>query len=158
MIKQPEKPAELHGHIQAAQPHGQAVYRRLGIQIFEAALWMDAKTWSMNLVFALSIRYERSFAAYDLIEKTLADMHRLEKLGPKERTAYPTELDRLFRDVRRGDVITALYIPDQGATFFYNSAPTGIADISLSQRFFDIWFSPRTSEPALRNALLSGNT
>lgn len=150
-----EKPPELHGHITASRPHGQGVLKRIGIEIFQASLWTDEETWSMDNTFALSIRYAHGFASHDLIEKTLTDMHRLEKLDRDARDAYAAAFDLLFRNVRRDDVITALYVPDEGTSFFHNATPTGIADISLSRRFFDIWFSPRTSEPALRADLLA---
>ena len=148
------KPCELDGHIQASRPYGEGELRRLGIHIFDAALWTDAKNWSMDAVFALAIRYGRSFSAYDLVEKSLADMNRLEKLDPATRSAYALALEGLFRNVRRGDVITALLVPGEGATFFYNGAPTGVAEIGLACRFLDIWFSAKTTQPGLRTALL----
>jgi hypothetical protein len=150
------KPAELENRIKAAQPRGQGTLKRLGIPIFHASLWTDAASWSMDAPFALSIRYARSFAAYDLVEKSLADMHRLEKLDRAGREAAAAALGGLFRDVRKEDVITALYMPGEGASFFHNAVPTGAADEALSRRFLDIWFSPRTTEPALRASLLGG--
>lgn len=154
MTTDTEKPPELEGHIAAAQPYGRGPYKRLGIQIFEAALWTDAPAWSMDETFALSIRYARSFSAYDLVERSLADMHRLEKLEPGQRAAWAAGLGAVFRDVRRGDVMTALSLPGQGASFFHNGARTGIADAALARQFLQIWFSPRTTAPELRAGLL----
>ena len=149
-----EKPAELDGYIRAARPYGRGNFTRVGIQIFAAALWTDAASWSMDDVFALSIRYARSFSADSLAEKSVADMHRLEKLDPGLRKAWAAALEAVFRDVRRGDAITALWVPGQGASFFCNGAPTGIIEAELARRFLDIWFSPRTTAPELRAALL----
>jgi hypothetical protein len=156
MTREIEKPAELEGRILGGRPYGSGVFKRLGITIFHATLWTDAEVFSMDAPFALSIRYGRSFAAYDLVERSLADMHRLEKLDRAARTAAAAALESLFRNVSRDDVITAFYVPGQGASFFYNAAPTGTADEALSRRFLDIWFSPRTAEPGLREELLRG--
>jgi hypothetical protein len=150
-----EKPAELAGRIHATQLYGQGVLKRLGITIFHATVWTDAEVFSMEHPFALSVRYARRFSAYDLVERSLADMHRLERLDPAARAAASTALGTLFRDVGRDDLITAFYLPGQGASFFCNAALTGAAGDMLSRRFLDIWFSPRTTEPALREALLA---
>jgi hypothetical protein len=149
-----DKPPELVGRIVSPRPYGQGVFRRFGVPLFDASLWTDAEEWSMEAPFALSIRYARSFAAYDLIERSLADMHRLEKLDAPLRRRYAASFEPLFRDVRRNDVITALSLPEEGVSFFYNSELTGVAEPALGRRFLDIWFSPRTTEPTLRAALL----
>ncbi len=154
MTTEVERPAELAGRIQRDQPYGFGVLKRLGITIFHATLWTDAEIFSMDAPFALSIRYGRSFAAHDLVERSLADMHRLEKLDRAARRVAAAALESLFRNVSRDDVITAFYVPGEGASFFYNATLTGNADEALSRRFLDIWFSPRTAEPALREELL----
>ena len=73
--------------------------------------------------------------------------------------SYSKQLSAIFPDVDDGDVVTVLYIPEKGALFFFNGKPCGaIKDNVLAQRFFGIWFSPNTSEPELRAALLHLNT
>ena len=62
---------------------------------------------------------------------------------------------RLFPDVRAGDRITGVHRPGTGARFFVNGRLQGeLPDADFARLFFGIWLSPRTSEPALREALL----
>jgi hypothetical protein len=45
--------------------------------------------------------------------------------------------------------------PGEAAVFWLNGRLRGeIRDAEFARRFFGIWLSPRTSEPALRSALL----
>ena len=64
-------------------------------------------------------------------------------------------MTRLFPDVRAGDRITGVHRPGTGARFFVNGRLQGeLPDADFARLFFGIWLSPRTSEPALREALL----
>ena len=65
------------------------------------------------------------------------------------------EMTRIFPDVRAGDRITGVQRPGTGARFFVNGRLQGeLPDSDFARLFFGIWLSPRTSEPALRAALL----
>ena len=57
--------------------------------------------------------------------------------------------------MRAGDRITGVHLPGEGARFFVNGRLQGeLRDADFARLFFGIWLSPRTSEPALREALL----
>jgi hypothetical protein len=61
----------------------------------------------------------------------------------------------LFPDVKEGDRLTGEYKPGHGATFYLGDRLLGtIADDAFAAAFFDIWLSPKTSEPGLRAQLL----
>jgi len=65
----------------------------------------------------------------------------------------------LFPDVRDRDRLTGVQLPGQGARFFFNGTLRGeLADAEFARLFFGIWLSPRTSEPALRAALLEAGS
>ena len=62
---------------------------------------------------------------------------------------------RVFPDVRKGDRLLGLQRPGEAAVFWLNGRLRGeIRDAEFARRFFGIWLSPQTSEPALRRALL----
>ena len=64
-------------------------------------------------------------------------------------------MDALFPDVQRGDRITGVHTPGQGARFYLNGQWIGdVADDTFSRRFFGIWLSTKTSQPRLREALI----
>jgi hypothetical protein len=63
----------------------------------------------------------------------------------------------IFPDVRAGDRITGLYRVEGPTRFYLNGKPLGeIDDPMFGRAFFGIWLDARTSEPALREALLRG--
>lgn len=60
-----------------------------------------------------------------------------------------------FPDVKEGDRLTGVHRPGEAARFHFNGASVGeLRDAEFARLFFGIWLSPRTSEPALRDALL----
>jgi hypothetical protein len=64
-------------------------------------------------------------------------------------------MTRLFPDVKAGDRITGVHRPGESAAFFVNGRAVGeVREARFASLFFGIWLSPRTSQPALRAALL----
>jgi len=60
--------------------------------------------------------------------------------------------------VRKGDRVTGVHRPGQGAAFWVNGRASGeVLDADFARLFFGIWLSPDTSEPRLREALLAGS-
>ena len=60
-----------------------------------------------------------------------------------------------FPGVREGARLTGVHRPGEAARFHFNGASVGeLRDAEFARLFFGIWLSARTSEPALRDALL----
>jgi len=155
VLAQTERPPELAPYIHAAKPYGQGTLTKLWIHAYDAALWTDAKEWSMAVPFALTLHYGSDFSSDSLVSRSISEMHRSETLSKEQIASYTEQLGKIFPDVREGDVITALYLPKKGAIFFYNGKPSGsIKDNAFATRFLSIWLSPETSEPKLRQELL----
>ena len=152
---QTAKPPELAPYIHAAVPYGQGTLTKLWIHAYDATLWTDASTWSMDAPFALSLRYGTDFNKEELVSRSIQEMQRSGALSAEQVASYTQQLGAIFSNVNEGDIITALYMPGKGARFFYNGKPSGtIKDQAFAQQFIDIWMSPNTSEPKLRNTLL----
>lgn len=148
------RPLELGNTITASQPYGSGRLTWLVFTAYDATLWTDAPQWSMNAPFALTLRYRMGFSTQELVERTIDEM---EKVAPSSNAhqRFAAPLTNAFPAVKDGDRITALYIPGQPVRFFHNGRPTSeIADVGFAEPFFGVWFSPRTSEPRLREALL----
>jgi hypothetical protein len=126
------------------------------IKAYDATLWTDAKPWSMQSPFALTLHYRMHFTAKELADRSVEEMQHIAPLP--EADAFGAQLAKLFHNVNSGDTITALYTPGKGAAIYYNGASTGsIADDAMAQRFMGIWLSEKTSAPKLREHLLSGS-
>jgi hypothetical protein len=155
LYAQTEKPPELSTYIHAQEPYGQGTLTKLGVHVYDATLWTDAKSWSMNTIFALELRYGTGFTSNALVSRSLEEMQRSADFPQVQTASYTQQLGAIFPDVNDGDIITTLYLPQKGVLFFYNGKPCGaIKDKAFAQRFLNIWLSPTTSEPKLRANLL----
>ena len=152
---QPDKPQELSALIKAEQPYGQAKLKKLFLSIYDGQIWTDAPQWSMDVPYALTLRYHMNFTAVELAQRSVKEMESSQTLTPEERSAYEQQLSKAFPDVHPDDRISAFYHPDKGVRFFYNGKLTGaITDRVFAKRFMGIWLSEKTSEPEFRQALI----
>jgi hypothetical protein len=150
------KPAELQGVFQASEPYGRSSLRWLFLKAYDVHLWTDAPVWSMQAPFALSIRYNMGFTSEELVERTLAEMKKIDPALSGGRLAqFSAPLSRVLPAVKSGDRISALYVPGRPVRFFFNGQVSGEMDAGeFAMAFFGIWLSPRSSEPSVRRELL----
>ena len=139
--------------IPQAQRVGEGVFKRLGWSVYTARLWAPDGVYTPGKPFALSLTYELDIARSRIVDASLDQMTRL-GAPVADRPQWRVALEAVLRDVTKGQSLTGVYVPGQGATFYLDDTPTGRMDEELAQYFFGIWLDPRTSEPALRVALL----
>lgn len=149
------KPPELAPHFKTEAPYGAATLRKIGFRVYDATLWTDLPTWSMQKKFALTLVYGIDIKGVNLAERSIEEINRTGKLDQATEKSLLAELTALFPNVKSGDRITALYLPTKGTVFFHNGKKIGtLPDGNSSKRFLGIWLSPETSEPAMRKKLL----
>ena len=139
--------------IPQAQQVGEGVYKRLGWSIYTARLWAPDGVYSPGKPFALSLTYEFDIAQSRIVQASIDEMERL-GAPVADRPHWRDALLAVIRDVGKSQSLAGVYMPGQGALFYYNDVQTGRLDEELAQHFFGIWLDPRTSDPALRTALL----
>jgi hypothetical protein len=147
------RPSELNGVIKAENPLGSGSLTWFFLTAYDASLWTDAQSWSMQQTFALTLVYHMSFDTDELVDRTIGEM---QKMRPGTSTeTWRAALTRAFPPVKSGERITALFLPGKGVRFFHDGAATeSIADAAFANIFFDLWLSPKTPEPELRAKLL----
>jgi hypothetical protein len=103
----------------------------------------------------LELTYARKLYGH-LIAARSVDEIKKQGLGtPQQHEQWLESMKAVFPDVGANDRLTGIYTPGQGARFLFNGAPIkSIDDPEFSKAFFSIWLSPKTSEPALRSALI----
>ena len=128
-------------------------FTRLGFSIYRAQLWAPEGRFNKNAPFVLTLTYSRDIARDRLLDASLTEM---KKLGHPvdEYPQWREQLAGVLSDVKQGDTLTGVYTPGNGSEFFYQNQKTGELDNALSEIFFSIWLDTRTSEPALRSALI----
>lgn len=138
------------------KPLGKGEMRWFGFKLYDASLWASGGTYSPDGGFALSIRYARPFEGYKLAEASIDEIKRLGERDKKRLARWKDILTGVFPDVKEGDVLTGVKMPDGSARFFHQGAELpAIEDRALSDAFFAIWLDARTREPKLRARLLA---
>lgn len=131
-----------------------------GFQIYDVRLWAAPGLKAADLPsqpFALELSYLRDFDSTDIAKRSLTEMRRSASFSDAQSQAWTAHMLRVFPNVVSGDRIMGVNQPGTGALFFVNGKSTGeIRDPVFARLFFGIWLSDKTSEPQMRDALLSG--
>jgi len=154
----PAPPVELVRELEKPVLTGNGRLRWLGFSVYEAWLWTAPQFAPERFgahSFALEIRYARAISGSALTETSLKQMQAVEALPPARLAQWQQALKNAFPDVKPGDRITGVHLPDKGLRLYFNGQLyKAIDDPVLSQSFFAIWLSPATQEPRLRTQLL----
>ena len=100
--------------------------------------------------FALELTYHRSISRDDFVRTSLDEMKRLS--GPDPDASVPARwrehMQQAFVDVRPGERITGVYLPERGCRFYVNERlHHEVTDPQFAEAFFAIWFDPRSRDP-----------
>lgn len=156
-----ETPSELNAYALAWIAKGSGVLRFFGFKAYDATLWIPATQsgFELNRTFALDIRYNASVKAADIVNTSMIEMTRIASATPEQVKAWTGFMTGLFVDVKSGDRLVGVRLPEKGARFFLNGKLLGeTPDEGFSDAFFRIWLDPKTSRPALRDTLLGTTT
>lgn len=143
-----------------AQPRlaGAARFTFWGVDVYQARLWVEPGFDGTALErqrFALELAYQRAFKGRDIAQRSIDEMRRLGAMSDAQARTWLQAMQAAFPDVTPGDRLTGLHLPGQGARFLANGRITAdVMDAEFARLFFGIWLSDKTSEPALRQALL----
>jgi hypothetical protein len=143
-----------------AQLLGQTRLTVWGFKIYDAQLWaapgFNAERYA-NQPLALELAYLRDFDAADIADRSIKEMRRSATISDAQARQWRLDMQRVFPNVKVGDRIMGVHRPGVGASFWVNGKAGGeILDAEFSKLFFGIWLSPKTSEPAMRTALVGG--
>lgn len=157
-----QMPQELTRSVPGAVMSGQFRMTFWGFDVYKATLWIAAgfnETAFEQGSFGLELLYLRDFKGADIARRSLVEMRRQGPLPAEQEAAWESQMRNLFPDVKNGDRIVGVNQPGVGATFWCNGRPLGdVKDPEFAKKFFGIWLSSQTSEPALRRALLGSAT
>lgn len=130
----------------------------LGFGIYEASLWTPDGRFAgfqNGEPVALTMWYERKFSRQQLIDITNGEWERLELAPAAVRAAWSGELQRIWRDVGKGDNLTAVVIPGRETVFYDDEGLLGrLRDPDFGPAFLRIWLDSRTAIQDLRVQLL----
>jgi hypothetical protein len=148
---------------------GRGTLRFFGMRVYDAILWVgdeasgesaraDAAPAPFDRDFALELVYAMELSGARIAERSDVEIGRHAERGtPAQRARWLERMRSIFPDVRAGDRIVGLYRAKGPTRFFLNGHPIGeVDDPAFGRAFFGIWLDAKTSEPALREALVRG--
>lgn len=139
----------------ALTKRGEAVMRFFGLKVYDIRLWTPAKPHNDADVFALELVYDLSLKGAEIAKRSVDEKRKIGYTDEAKLKRWGEEMTKVFPDVKKGDTLIGVSIPGKGAKFYSRDKLIAeIADPEFAKAFFDIWLSPKTSEPKLRTRLL----
>ncbi len=129
--------------------------RLFGVRIYQAGLWTPNGEYQPGVPLAFNLRYQRGFSREELVEITVSAWQKLGTVSQAQQQQWASQLDAIWQDVARGDLLTAVVQPAGGTRFHSASGLLGrIDDPEFGPAFLAIWLDSRTQLPELREALI----
>ena len=133
-----------------ASERGSAVYRYLGLPIYDATLYTKAGApLDWNEDFGLQLRYLRNFTQYDLVESTMRELSRTGGTLPVR-----AQLEDCFSDVRKGDRFLAVTDGPNRVNFWLNGNRTcTLSYPGITSRFMGIFLGENSRSASFTRKL-----
>jgi hypothetical protein len=150
-------PSSLVAEVPDAKVVGKGRLSFLFWSVYDATLFAPKGVYSDQAPYALQIEYFREIEGEDIAHRSLEEMRSVGCTVAGKEAQWLEVMRGLFPDVENGTVLTGVHRSAGDALFLLGGKPIGrFEDPILSKCFFEIWLNPKTSEPALRRALIGG--
>jgi hypothetical protein len=137
---------------------GQGQFSYLFWDLYQAQLYTADGSWSnyqQSSPVVLKLTYQRDISKADFIEATVDQWEHLQGKVSGQHQDWANQLDKLWTDVKKGDQLSCVLLPDSTVQFYFNDKLLGdVTDPAFGPAFLDIWLSDKTSAPKLRRQLL----
>ncbi len=156
-LQQPQTaPAATFDHYQTV---GEGKYSYWFWDLYQARLATPSGKfidYQKSVPLLLELRYLRDISKTEFVDATVEQWRVQAGAVQKQHKLWAGELTTLWRDVKKGDMLSAELHNDGLISFYYNQQPLGkTKDPQLGPAFFDIWLSEKTTAPELRQLLLA---
>lgn len=137
---------------------GQGQYSYLFWDLYQAQLYSTDGRWAdyqQSAPLVLKLTYQRDISKADFIEATIDQWRHLHGEVSEQHQQWAKQLDKVWTDVKQGDQLSCVLLPDRSVQFYFNDKLLGdITDPAFGPAFLDIWLSDKTSAKKLRRQLL----
>jgi hypothetical protein len=138
---------------------GQGQFSYLFWDLYQAQLFTLDGSWKgyqQSAPLVLKLTYQRDISKADFIEATVDQWKHLQGKVSSQHQEWAGLLDKLWTDVKEGDQLSCVLLPDGKVQFYFNDKLLGdVTDPAFGPAFLDIWLSDKTSAPKLRRQLLN---
>lgn len=131
-----------------------------GLHVYDSTLYVASGRFDVKETFALDLIYQMNFKGNEIAAQSTKELARVGYSDRAKLARWELAMANVFPNIKPGDRLTGVSVAKNGAPFqahFYSqSKHVGtIDDPEFAQAFFDIWLSPKTREPQLRQRLLT---
>jgi len=93
-----------------------------------------------NQNFSLTIKYNINFTKKELVESSLSEIIRYNKINNTKQEAYRKILQNLFPSVQKNDIISAIYNKNGDLQFYFNNKYySSTKNKDFNHNFLNIW-------------------
>ena len=134
---------------------GEAVMRFFGIKVYDIRLWALGKAHDFKEMYALELVYDLGMKGNEIARRSVEEMRKVGYVDEAKLTRWGEVMAQIFPDVQQGDTLVGVSLPGKEVRFYSQEKLIAtVPDAEFAKAFFEIWLSPKTSEPRLRERLL----
>lgn len=106
----------------------------------------------------MELQYFKSFKRQRIAKRSLKEIKQLGISNPNQHKIWLDWMLENFPDVEKGDLLSGLYLPNEGIIMFVNKEKIALnTDATFAKSFFSIWLDQQTTETKLRKDLLQNS-
>ena len=125
------------------------------IKIYEIDLWSNRIFFSYDNQTAIEIKYLKDIAKKRIIESSIDEINKQKKLSNNVKLKYSEYLNQSLVDIKKDDIMTAIFIDSVISFYHNNKLTTSINDKTFAIDFLNIWLGKNSSNPKITKQLLS---
>jgi len=134
---------------------GRGVLTYIFWDVYEATLYAPQGRWDPAKPQALSIEYHCEIDGKDIADRSVQEIRKQGFTDEVKLATWNAQMKTIFPDVKDGSVLSAVYLPGRETVFYSGDNMIGtVKGDDFGRLFFGIWLNEKTSQPALRRALL----
>lgn len=149
-------PGAVKQYVSAPELVGEGTLSVMFWDAYKAELYAPNGKYQQDAPLALKLTYLMDFDGADIADRSAKEMRKLGYKDEMKLAAWHREMEKMFPDVEEGQAITGVRTKDNKAVFYFGEKRLGVIESEgFAEAFFGIWLSEKTSEPSLREKLIS---
>lgn len=146
---------QVQRYVNNATEKGKARLKYFIWNVYDATLYTPFGAAQENGPFALRLDYLIDLKGKDIASRSIQEMRGQGFDDEATLAKWEGQMKNIFPDILSGQNIIGIR-DSQGHTIFYQDETKigEINDPNFTKAFFDIWLSPQTSQPVMRQQLL----